>query len=394
MKTKIVLTLSFLSLITSVLKAQIGNEIKSYVDSTELYVNNGKKLLIKSLQNGNKEKALDIYYYLQTITIDKDCEPFTFNEELFILCLTSEYEKWLQQARQYRHDIKALCYPDAFDIHQRLFQQIADNSDKIEQEIEKAGLDPEGTELLTIFIHYIAVGQVNKRYAEEFKAFQERYKDSDYDNFLKNYMPDVPLKASMSYSAGASYVQTTGYLKEYFSPNAVVNLSLDAEIRKVFVSLYLHGGGMQLNKPFVAYNGNNTMNFESGESFSYVDAGLMTGIFVIRNDRFHLAPLLTLGGSNIQSNRFDSSSEGEEVKVYNSFICGPGIHTELKITEFETKNRYGYGYPFYYGNTRIKSYLSLKLEAGYNFITSHKNKIFKGNTAFIGLSLAYGIGDF
>ena len=36
--------------------AQIGNEIKTYVDSTELIINNGRKMLVNTLSVKNIEK--------------------------------------------------------------------------------------------------------------------------------------------------------------------------------------------------------------------------------------------------------------------------------------------------------------------------------------------------
>ena len=51
MKTKIAISLLFLSFIFTNTIAQIENEIKSFSDSTSEFVNNGRKLLIQSIED-------------------------------------------------------------------------------------------------------------------------------------------------------------------------------------------------------------------------------------------------------------------------------------------------------------------------------------------------------
>ncbi|HEX2975147.1 MAG TPA: hypothetical protein VHO68_04355, partial [Bacteroidales bacterium] len=84
--------------------------------------------------------------------------------------------------------------------------------------------------------------------------------------------------------------------------------------------------------------------------------------------------------------RYDGEEDKKEYKVLNSFSTGIGIHTEIKFTEFKTK---GYNY---YGFTN--SYLSLKLDGGYNYITKFKDDYFKGNTGYFTVALVWGMGDF
>jgi len=111
------------------------------------------------------------------------------------------------------------------------------------------------------------------------------------------------------------------------------------------------------------------------------------GYFVIRNNRYHLAPFISIGGAELTSNRFESDDDEKEFKLINSFLCGPGIHTEIKLKQFHIDNEYRYG-------SSALSYISLKLDGGYNFLTEKRIAGFKGNMAYFKFGLVWGIGNF
>ena len=74
--------------------------------------------------------------------------------------------------------------------------------------------------------------------------------------------------------------------------------------------------------------------------------------------------------------------------MFDSFIYGPGIHTEVKITDFNSKN------PYNNGSLNQYSYLSVKIDAGYNFVAKYDYTPFKGNVSYARLALVWGIGNF
>ena len=181
-------------------------------------------------------------------------------------------------------------------------------------------------------------------------------------------------------------VFTTGDLASNFSNNASFNMGMDINIHKLFTSLYLHGSILKLQEPFMAVWRTDSLNLMCDEKFSYLDAGLKTGYFIVRNNCFHLAPYASLSGSFLESTKFDDPSDNElEYEVFNSFTYGAGLHTEIKLYEYE--------YPsFYYGVT--KGYLSMKLETGYNKILKFKDVLSTGDTPYFILAIVIGFGQF
>ncbi|MDY0280037.1 MAG: hypothetical protein RBR35_05695 [Salinivirgaceae bacterium] len=76
-----------------------------------------------------------------------------------------------------------------------------------------------------------------------------------------------------------------------------------------------------------------------------------------------------------------------EIDIFNCAALGAGIHTEVKIFEFEAAPYYGYGYP-------MKSYLSVKFDAGCRWLTKTEHSEFKGNMAYARVAFIWGFGDF
>lgn len=129
-----------------------------------------------------------------------------------------------------------------------------------------------------------------------------------------------------------------------------------------------------------------TTNFYNNDSFSYLDGGLKAGYFLVRSDRFHIAPYVTIGGTVLSSDIYEyNQMKDAEFEVLNSFTFGPALHTEVKLYEYKSTDGLGI--------TRSK-YVSLKLEGGYNYITHIDYPAFKGNAAYVTVALAWGTGYF
>lgn len=70
-------------LFTSNLFSQIDREIGAYVDSTELMVKNGRKMMLKELSDSNFYKAKEVYDYLTNLTENNHFAAFYYVEERF-----------------------------------------------------------------------------------------------------------------------------------------------------------------------------------------------------------------------------------------------------------------------------------------------------------------------
>ena len=162
-------------------------------------------------------------------------------------------------------------------------------------------------------------------------------------------------------------------------------MAMDLNLGKVFTSLYMQGTSLKLKEPFTAVSATDTLVFKMNDKFSYMDVGLKGGYFIIRSDRFHLAPYVSVSGSFLESTKYDASEQDSpEYEFFNSFTYGAGIHTEFKLLEFDYPDIYGY----------TKGYFSIKLEAGYNKIHKFKDSYAKGDTPYIVCALVMGFGQF
>ncbi|MCF8232152.1 MAG: hypothetical protein K9J27_08185 [Bacteroidales bacterium] len=166
-------------------------------------------------------------------------------------------------------------------------------------------------------------------------------------------------------------------------------MSIDFNVGDVYTSLLLTGGSPKLEAPFTASSQNQSFDFEKGEQFSYLEAGLNVGYFLVRSENFHLAPYGNISSTTLESDIYDDEDK-DEVELINSFTYGFGVHTEIKLTEWENTNSYYYSY----GGKASKSFLSLKIEGGHNLITNAEDDMFEGNVSYARVSLIWGFGDF
>lgn len=385
--SKIVIFTIFIAVLSINANAQIENEINSMVDSTEIIINNGRKLLMKSLDENDFKKASKVYYYILTEVKDDNCSAFEFHEQLLIVSLISDWYKWLELAENIREYQKPICYSGVYQIRQKLYQLFKNQVESLMG--QKKDLPSEGEDLLDLYLHLIKNEEIDDMYNEKLKSFKKNYPQTKYEYFVNNFLPGPRTKGSFGFSFGTNQTFQTGNFGDMFSPGTMANMSLDFNINKVYTSFYFAGGNLSLKKPFDASFNNIDTSFNVNESFSYIEGGLLAGYFLVRNSRFHIAPYASISGNSLKSNIFnnDKNSEDLELTIIKSFICGIGLHTELQLFKFTTRGAY-------YGSYPTKNHLSIKVDIGYNYITKHSFDQFKGNIFYIRPTLVWGMGDF
>lgn len=378
--------LFLLAIVTLQLNAQIENEIKQFVDSFEIIRNNGRKLLVKSLVNEDVNKANEVYSYIISFTPDGSFLAFSFTEDLFLNLVFGNYSVVLDKALNYKDIYRKYRAEQDEVLMNNCSNLIAKNANKIEESIDDGNFSAEEKALLNVIYLLFKSNQVDENYSLKIKSFKRDYSRSVYNSFVLGYLPGPKVHGAMSFGMGASYLVPTGQLSKSFNPSPGFNMVYDINIGKVYTSLYMQGGSFKLQTPFMAYNDIDTINFESGDSFSYFEGGVLVGYFLKRTEKFHLAPFIGLGGGSLQSNIYEDPEYNDyEVGLFNSFILGIGLHTEFKFHEYEMYNMYGYSQ---------KGYFSFKLDAGYNLITNPAFNEFSGNIAYLRAGIIWGYGKF
>lgn len=367
-------------------KAQIVNEIISYVDSTELIVNNGRKFLLNRISVQDHEKAKEIFQYLTDYTKDQKYAAFDFTEEIYFHLLMGDWQALTSRMINYSQRAKRMSDPQGEEIVSLLHEKVALASDSLLRVCSQSGLDRESVKVTSLLLHLVKAGNPDYYYNKQLKEFRREYKKSVYDDFLLGYLPPLKIKSALSFSVGSGKIFLTDQLQQSFSSNASLNLSMDINYNKLFTSLYLNTSALKLKTPFTMFSAVDTLNFYKNDSFSYLDGGVKVGYFLIRSDRFHVAPCLTIGGAVLESDIYEyDQTKDAEFQVLNSFTFGPALHTEVKLFEYKSTDALGV--------TRSK-YVSLKVEGGYNYITHIDFPEFKGHSAYVSIALAWGSGYF
>lgn len=374
-------------LFTSNLFSQIDREIGAYIDSTELMVKNGRKMMLKELSDSNFNKTKEVYDYLTNLTENDHFAAFYYVEDLYINLLADDWERVEKLIIEYENVSNRYIYPGCVDLIQPLYNAVLQRSERILASVHQAPINDQTKSVLEILLHYIKTGNADESYNRLLASHRKEYQDPRYERFEKDFLPRKHIKGAWNFSLGSGVVFTTGHFSENYSNNVAFCMGMDFNVQKVFSSLYLQGTDLKLQKPFSALSGIDTMHFKLEEKFSFLNFGLKGGYFLLRNDRFHLAPFVSISGSSLKSNRYEDSEDNDlEYEVFNSFSYGVGLHTEVKIKEFSNKNAY---YPVTdYG------YFSIKLETGYNRITKFKDDHTRGDTPYVICSLVLGFGSF
>jgi hypothetical protein len=370
--------------------AQIEQEIKSFVDTIEILVNNGRQMMLQSVQTGNFERVTEIYEFLNERTQINNCVAFSHREMLHIALLTSNWDEFFTRAANpfithFRHNqrvnTKVFCQSWSYRDHlgTTLRTQVEDNSSQILERALMADLTPEQKDLLQLFFHLIEHG-ADEIYSRKLRTFRRRYPQSEYSEFVKELLPSGIYRGGLALSMGATQVFPTGGLSHYFNPATVFNASWDFNFNRLFFGFQVNAGNMRLNTPLLSCDTGYDYDFQINERFHYLDWGFPIGYILIRSNRFELSPFVNIGGTVLRSNLYDAEDRDLEFRVVNSLTVGSGLRSEFRL--------------FQHTGEILFHKINLRLDVGYNIPVVYRFTPAKGNIPYVRLALVWWFGEF
>jgi len=393
MKKRYFFTLLFFVFLNITAKAQIENEIKNYVDSTEILINNGRKFLAKTIQSGDLQKSQEVFHFLMMEGEERNCWSFSFKEQLLLNVVFKDASSLLSLMQNNNENGVQLCYRNMEPIEDVLYSELRKNKPTVEHIKSTENLKDDDVDVLKILFYFIENGAKNDVYDRLIRDFKKKYPQSKYTNFVKGYLPAPTFKASISYSLGSKYDVLTGNYAKYFHNPISLSFGMDFCVSKVYVSLYVEGSDMKLIKPIVLSQTNgDTNNFNDEDIFTRMDIGLKTGYCIVRNKNLLIAPYAALlAGSFLNSDLYSEYDiNHSEYDFYDGFMPSVGVHFEYKLGDIQLKSYNPYINQF----DVLKSYWSLKFDLGYTSLPKFNNSLAAGNLIYASVGLVYGLGTF
>lgn len=396
MKTKLLFILLFVVLSLTPIHAQLANEIKSYVDSTELLLNNGRRLIVQSIVDQDLLKAQKVFHLLQDEANKKQCEAFSYKEKLHLYALLGDWTGWFEQALRYKEfNKRSICYSFQEDLAPRLETLLVRELESLNSDEEFDKLNDEQQELLDIYFYLLSTGGTDDIYDKKYRAYKKKYSERVYTDFLKHYLPVPATKTTLSLAMGPAFTAFTGNLAEVVSPAAQIYMAYDLSIGRIYSNLYMTGGVASLLQPisFINEETNVRTDFNVGSKFTTMSVGISAGYSIINNKRWQIAPYASIGGYAIQYSKYEGYSDypTDIYSIIDSFSWGLGLHTEFRFVSFNLPR-----YNLFFESTgpQFKTYLSMKLDMGYDFITDKSVPFSSGNAAYMRLGLVWGFGKY
>jgi hypothetical protein len=366
-------------------KSQVVDEIKAYIDSNELIINNGRKLLVEKINNKDYQKAKEIYEYLNQETQSTKYKAFSYNEHLYINVIINDWEKILQFFKNYESEKNHYNFPYSYPIGEALNDNFTEQIDSIDNKISKLEIANEDKDLLILYFSIFKKNSNTEEYNKMLSAFHKNYKPTRYESFVKEYLPRKFTRIFINFSFGTNNTYPTKKINKDFTSNSLgFSMSIDFTFGKIYTSLALMTTNYSSNFAFDAVVKSDTLSFKKNDSFQFTNAGLKTGYHLTKNTKVQLVPYISISSNTLESNLYDNNKEGEEHKVISSFGYGFGSFAEFRIVKFKDARNY---------ISDGASYLGLRLDGGYTIIANHKNG-YSGNIPYVNLTLTWGFGAF
>lgn len=363
-------------------QAQIDKEIAGFVDSTEQIAEKGKLLLLKALEKGDLNKSKEVYQYLNEKVNNRRYSAFSYSEELYVLLLTDQLDLWTDRAKKSRLYISKLIYPSVEDFSDDFYFLLKDRLPFVESSIERANMQAEDKDMLTVFVTLISEGVPGDRYKRELKDFKQKYTITEYKYFIELYLPRTIKKLSYSYILGGTSLLPTGRMGSALDVGSAFLIDFSVTVDRYYFGFYAAAGNMSLKEDVTASTDNGDVSFFRGDDFYYTNTAGRFGYALLDNDRLVITPYVNVGFSTLESPNFDIDGQTNSLEVFTDFSAGPGFRLKFVLLEFDV--------PTFYG-TLAPSRLSFIVDGGYNFIFSKNVDIFTGDIGYLGAGISWGI---
>jgi|GEM_PF-3452971 len=370
-------------------KAQIDMEsmLTNFVDTTEVMINNGRRMILQNVQTRNFDKVAELYEFLNERTSAKNCDAFFYVEDLYIAILTGNWNGFLEKAERFTEiSRRQLCVPINDNMLFRALQaEVQNNASQLLGNALMADLTLEEKELLELYFYLFENG-VDETYSQKLRTFKRKYPQSQYNDFVRNYLPDALFRFGMGWSFGATQNFPTGGLANYLTSGTALNFSMDFYFNNFFFGVQADIGTLRFDSPLPSHTSGYFHDFRVNDRLFYAHGGLTAGYRMVRSGRFELSPFIYLGGGTLESNFYRDPRDNDlEFRVFNTFIFGPGLRTEFNLFNFEARD--------HFTGMRIPSRVNLRLDVGYNIPARFRYTPMRGNIPYARLALVWWIGN-
>ena len=381
-KIKLLLsTIALFAFLNTANAQQLEQEIISFVDDTEILINNGRRMMLHYVQARNFERVAEVYHFLNERTSERYCVVFAFHEEIHIAALINNWDDFFAIVRDF-DDIErmTLCVPlQDHSLFNALLFEVRTNASQIFENAQAVGLTPEETQLLELYFYVLEHG-ADEAYRQKIRAFRRQHPESIYNDFIRNRLPRAPIRGGMGFNFGASQLFPTGRLSDYFAPTTAFYFAWDFIIDRIYFGIQGNFASMRLNSPLLSSATGYYYDFLEGDRLYYEDFMFSLGYVLRKSDRFHITPFIGLGGTYLgKRNRSD-----REFAVVNSFTITPGLRTEFHVARFNLNDPV---------MGSISSSVSLRLEAGYMMPTRFRYTPAQGNMFYARAGIVWWLGN-
>ena len=290
--------------------AQIKSEIRNYSDSTAYWIENGKKILLNSLYNGDFDKVGELYDYLEKSYGNGPYEVFSFQDALilnmfmgrwdtvqFFLLQFDEYNKVdLFYNSNYYYSLQHLDYDNDFTTSgMKLIPVAIGEVDFLRTSCIQSDIDQEAKHALELLFTYLKYRQLTMLYYTKLDEFYRYYPDTPYRDFLNGFLARPQIDLDGNWGFGGTTMFPKGDMSNWIdNPGIYPTLYISITLHRLYVGGYFGGGAMALQKQ-LAISCPFQMTFDPGYEFSFTSAALNLGYMMVKKHRMQLTPYASIG---------------------------------------------------------------------------------------------------
>jgi len=353
----------------------LRNEILNYTDSNAVYIQNGRKMLIEKLINGDINKVRQLKDALLLNENGKYLVFYPYETRLLLYYL-GEYDELQYYINSYDDNtvkqMELKIKPPADNLQSTVLATVRKNKTNIESDIQTHVDNAENRDFLTMNLHYLIYG---KEYSDvtreslntDADVFLKNHPDSKYVDYTRQYIryKFATSKWGYGFEFFSGYGLATGNLYNSFHGHVPIGVAFDVLYKNW--TLYLRDYiGIGTTHRDISVHG--TVWPSATKANTMVPEATLGYMLPIKS-RLHISPFAGVGGLLLSPTESQKSeSYYKQVGELDNFAWITGVNMDIKLG----KNKGNYAIVSY--NEEAFWFLRIR----YGYVMSNINKLYPG----------------
>lgn len=347
------------------------------VDSTHFYIDNGRRLIVKKVEEGRNDELMEVIRYLNQ-RVDSSMQLLFYqSEKQLIGLIANDFDYFFEATKSYNNQGNKFLPPND-NLYIVCTKEFRNNQEQWKTWYENLNLFEEKKQVIRIFLGFVGVFNNQAENHTVSNRFRKKYPNSQYLNFV-NSIRNHFFSNYGEYSMGFGSINFNGSLANVMNNGKILHFEYGWLSNKLYFNMYLTNilQSTLVNTLYTEYE-DHVYQLNGGSPLNTWIVGGKIGWVILENYRFKIYPYLNI--CSLSNDAKDISIDDGLLNLNVNMGLGGGLNADVALLKWKPKGH--------------KIHKEIGVRSNLNYVQFLSNSgIFSGHTLSGTIGLYYRFPD-